>query len=244
MVRRTGEFLTTHSLADSTKKMYAAAWERFQRYSSSLQPPLPHLPATPLLILDYIRHMSDTQWESSSRRQFALSAISFFHKSAQQDPTVHPWVKVATRNLHRTHPATDSRTPVTLPILHRIIDACDRLDVNQHKVDMLKAMFSTMFHGFLHIGEVTLSQHTLQHSDLHLDDNATITFRTYKHHKGSPVSLTITAQPDDSYCPVMFLTKILSRGDSQGPLFQWPDQGGLHSLLSGCFYTGPSRRLV
>ncbi len=157
--------------------MYAAAWERFQRYSTSLQPPLPPLPATPLLILDYIRHMSDTQRETPARIQSALSAISFFHKSAHQDPTAHPWVKVATRNLHRTQPAMDARTPVTLPILHRIIDACDRLDTNQRKVDMLKAMFSTMFHGFLRIGEVTLSPHTLQRSDLHLDAKATITFR-------------------------------------------------------------------
>ena len=224
MVQRTGEFLSAHLLVDSTKKMYSATWDKFQHYRATLQPPLP---ATPIHILDYICHMSDTEHESPARIQSASSAISFFNKSDPQDPTTHPWVKVATRNLHRSQPTSDAYTPVTLSILLRIIDACDRLDTNQCKVDMLKVMFSTMFHGFLRIGEVTLSPHTLQRSDLHLDTDATITFRTYKHHKDSPVSITIRACPLDLYCPVMFLTKYLSSSNFPGLFFKWPDQGGI-----------------
>ncbi len=226
MVSRVGEFISRHSLADSTKALYTSLWAQFQRYSGSLNPPQPTLPASPVLIIDYIRHLTDVLHEPSSKVQSNLSAIAFFHKASGSQPTYHPWVKLVMRDL-RKNVSPDTRVPVTPAMLRNIIDACDVVTTSDYKVAMLKALFSTMFHGFLRIGEAAVSKHSLQLADLSIDVNASLTFRSFKHHK-TPVTITILANSTDLYCPVKLLTTYLNfRSSKPGYLFCWSDGPGV-----------------
>ncbi len=64
------------------------------------------------------------------------------------------------------------------------------------------------------------SQHTLQFSDLQFSAKCcTLSFKSFKHHKGKPVTISLSAQRS-STCPVKWLKKFCRlRGNAPGPLF-------------------------
>ena len=49
----------------------------------------------------------------------------------------------------------DSRLPITLPILHRIIAAASRFSCSQYQICQFQAMCSVAFYAFLRVGEMT-----------------------------------------------------------------------------------------
>ena len=54
----------------------------------------------------------------------------------------------------------DSRLPITLPILVRIMKGLDIFCVSQYDLFMFKAMCAMAFFAFLRIGEITVSMVT------------------------------------------------------------------------------------
>ena len=49
----------------------------------------------------------------------------------------------------------DSRLPITLPVLNRIIESSAKLSLSQYQRSQLQAMCSTAFFAFLRIGEIS-----------------------------------------------------------------------------------------
>ena len=49
----------------------------------------------------------------------------------------------------------DSRLPITLPILHKIIAAASRFSCSQYQICQFQAMCSIAFYAFLRVGEMT-----------------------------------------------------------------------------------------
>ena len=126
----------------------------------------------------------------------------------------------------------DTRLPITLPILVRIMQASTSFCVSQYQLYIFKAMCSMAFFAFLRIGEITVSKQQSTSSNLlQLGQvskrccgsgnvvSLVITFTSYKHHYNqNPFSIVLTRQL--KACPVqVFLDYVTVRGTLNGPLF-------------------------
>ena len=137
----------------------------------------------------------------------------------------------------------DSRLPITLPILVRMLQASNDICVSQYQSYMFKAMCSMAFFTFLHIGKITVSKRNSFNSNLlqlgqvsmQCGQNGevvslVITFKNYKHnYNQNPFSIVLAKQLNA--CPVKsFLDYLLLCGPLSGPLFI--NQEGLPVLRS------------
>jgi len=94
-----------------------------------------------------------------------VSAVSYPHRLAGwPDPTKNEVVKLVLRGYSKLYPSQDTRLPITLLILERIITACILINslrcvTNENR---LQAMFSLAFFAALRVGEITggPGQHT------------------------------------------------------------------------------------
>ena len=101
--------------------------------------------------------------------------------------------------------------------------ACNcKLASSPFEQSLFPAMFSLMFHALLRLGEVTDSPHNLQYHSLSLTKHAlAITFTSFKHSLGHPVTINIKASSSPA-CPVRLMHYYLTlRGHGPGPLFMF-----------------------
>ena len=141
----------------------------------------------------------------------------------------------------------DIRLPITRELLRKMVLAIPSMGFAQYKVILLQALFLTLFHGFLRIGEATSSPSAstpIQHSDISITNNAvTIVLRSFKHSK-KPHRIDISGEMEGSICPVQALQRYVNlRGASPGPLFMTQAdrpyltsmaRADLHSVLNFC----------
>ena len=127
----------------------------------------------------------------------------------------------------------DSRLPITLPILTRLLMAAPHCTGTSYDQYRFQAMCGLAFFAFLRIGEITatskqspiplcLNQLTkLLRGGDHEVIGFKLTFTDYKHHYNQrPFSMVIYCQPSHRPCPVKLLCRYLAcRGNSAGPIF-------------------------
>ena len=127
----------------------------------------------------------------------------------------------------------DSRLPITLPILTRLLMAAPHCIGTSYDQYRFQAMCGLAFFAFLRIGEITatskqspiplcLNQLTkLLRGGDHEVIGFKLTFTDYKHHYNQrPFSMVIYCQPSHRPCPVKLLCRYLAcRGNSAGPIF-------------------------
>ncbi len=155
-----------------------------------------------------------------------LSAISYVHSiNGLPDPCDSFIVRKMQHGTARmVRDVSLCRLPITLHILHNILDAVANVEASAYRRSLFRAMFSIAFHACCRVGELTKSgksDHWLKFSDVRFGNNfLVITFRTYKHSvPGYTPSVTLHAS-NDKYCPVHALTQfVLMRGSQNGPLF-------------------------
>ena len=124
----------------------------------------------------------------------------------------------------------DSRLPITLPILHKIIVAASRFSCSKYQICQFQAMCSIAFYAFLRVGEMTSTNRQgprpLQiHQVVKLVNNSNsivslkLTFQDFKHsYNQPPFSIVITRAP--TFCLVQLMLDYLTlRGYKPGPLF-------------------------
>ena len=136
----------------------------------------------------------------------------------------------------------DSRLPITLPILQRIVMSAIQLSDSHYNICQFRAMCSLAFFAFLRVGEITASAsgHTLHINQLtklvnHKQEIVAlkVTFFNSKHNYNQrPFSLEISRQ--NFCCPVQLILEFLQpRGNKPGPLFIMRD--GFPVSRSGFF---------
>ena len=87
-----------------------------------------------------------------------MSAISFIHKlNWAGDPASDFLVRKAIQGLQKARPTADSRLPISLPVLHKLVDALPACTSIAYKQAMFRCMFLMAFFALLRVGEMTLS---------------------------------------------------------------------------------------
>ena len=98
-----------------------------------------------------------------------VSALGYCHKLAGFfDPTKIFFIIQMLKGYGKIGSRLDSRLPITLPILQRIVMSAIQLSDSHYNICQFRAMCSLAFFAFLRVGEITASAsgHTLQINQL------------------------------------------------------------------------------
>ena len=186
--------LLASSLAPSSRLQYQRSWSRYTDFCKDIQANV--FPATVASIAMFIAHLASPPiLASAATLATHISAISYFHKLASsEDPTNHFLIRKNLKGATKSSPTADQRVPISPPVLHSLVQAAERIACSPYEAYLAPAVFTLMFHAFLRLGEVTASPHNLQYHQAVLSaEEIAVTFTSYKHSKGQPITLVIPA---------------------------------------------------
>ena len=129
----------------------------------------------------------------------------------------------------------DPRLPITEDILTGLISSCATVFQDPYDVILMQAVYSTMFHAFLRIGEAAIRstkdiQKVIQLKDVSVPPSAdsspsmSIHIKHFKHNKSKDPFVIIIQSSPKFPCPVSLMKAFISlRGNNPGPLFAFRD---------------------
>ena len=211
--------LISNAISKDTKQSYESNFNGFISFLRGLKISS-GLPVNPGHEVLYISHLYQSGLAYSTILS-KLSSIAYFHKLySHPDPTTHFLVQKTLLGVKKLRPSADIRQPLTFSMLLQIMDIFSTNIHPSYPTALYKAMISVSFFACLRPGEVTHSQNNIQFKNVLLShNNLAITFQTFKHYHGRPVTINIPKQGGRA-CPVYLLSQYLSvRGRDSGPLF-------------------------
>ena len=115
------------------------------------------LPIQSDILVLFTAHLYELNYSPSTVLTY-LSAIGYVHRLANlPDPSKSEQVKLMLRGYSNLKPAdTDSRLPITLPLLERTLQALDVTQSSHFQQKLAKAMCSLAFFATLRVGEITI----------------------------------------------------------------------------------------
>ena len=210
----------------------------------------------------FIAYMFNFHYAPSTVTTY-ISALGYSHKLLGfPDPSKVFYVSQILKGYKKVGFRLDSRLPITLPILDRLVSIAPFLQGSTYQISQFQAMCSLAFYAFLRIGEMTTHFNSNANPPLQLYQITKLispsgelqafklTFGDFKRsHNSRPFSVVLSRQPN-STCPVVLLSKYLTlRGVRPGAIFV--SEGGLpvsrsvfsSQLLRACHLCGldPSR---
>ena len=219
------------SLQPSSVPTYHRAWKLFCEFYYSLFPASNlTFPISSSLLALFIAYLHKFRYASSTVDTY-VSALGYHQKLLGFPDTSKVFYIVQMLKGYRKNDIrSDSRLPITLPVLHRILDASPQM-FSAPVVCRFKAMCALAFHAFLRVGEFTSSGKKEANPPLRFDQIQSIlnssndvigiqvTFAQFKHnYSGRPFSLQIYRKT--AYCPVqLLLDYLVLRGNQPGALF-------------------------
>jgi site-specific recombinase XerC len=221
--------LLDSSLAKNTRLAYKNSVDNFMSFRFKFG--LGYTwPASCQQIAAYIAYLS-LQGFSASTICSRLSGIAFLHKvNGWIDPSDNFLVKKLKEGCKRQKCTGDSRCPITLPILQRLLQVLQGIYYNAYEVAMFKAAFTLAFFGFLRVGEFAKTPHVdidrvLSIGDITLSNEQggqlLVHLRFSKMDqtgKGEVIHIPSNAQ--SGICPVSAIRQyLLIRPKVEGPLF-------------------------
>lgn len=189
------------------------------------------LPVLPATIALFIAYLFDHKYAPATVNTY-ISAIGYYHRLASfPDPSKVAYIVEMLKGYGKLGRTIDSRLPITLPILNRLIQASRNICASCYERAMFQAMCSLAFFAFLRIGEITVTRgppdsHILQTNQLFKvlgPDKQIVSlkvvFNNFKHHYNQP-PLSITISKQHAVCPVQLMLEYLAvRGSHPGTLF-------------------------
>lgn len=188
----------------------------------------------PVLAL-FIAYMYDRHYAPSTVNTY-VSALGYCHKlSGFPDPTKAFFIVQMLKGYGKLGSCLDSRLPITLPILNRILESSVEICSTPYDRRLFQAMCSLAFFACMRVGEFTgtTSRKIGPLVQLHqltqlVDANQRVislkfTFLDFKHNYNQrPFSVVINRRI--KFCPVQIILDYLSlRGSGPGPLFRLAD---------------------
>ena len=187
-------------------------------------------PCSLAIICNFISHLH-SQSLSPSTILPHVSAISYVHKICNvTDPTQQFLVRKILKGAQNLKKSSDSRLPITKPILLRILAALQHTVSDKNGIILLRAIFLLAFHGFFRLGELVSrikeSFHLVfQRNDINFQPNHGVQI-ILKHYKtmrnNQPITIMLTPSADLSICQVQALRLYITAfGHTSGPLFSF-----------------------
>lgn len=220
--------LINAALKPSTKQMYKKNWSTFQRFILSVLKQSCSLPVPGHTVTLFIGYLFKKHYRYATILTY-ISAISFHHKiNNTNDPTATFMVQKVLQGTKNCQPPSSPLLPLTKHMLHRIIDCIPYATSDTYERALYKALFLTMYHACLRIGEVVPSgtqENTLALQNIVFTSNnnktaIAIKFTSYKHSNGLTPTLLLQPSNDNYYCPVRALQAYIhKRGPQPGNLF-------------------------
>ena len=220
-------------MAKSSKTVYTRSWRLFQEAMTLIAPNVDIrslLPLSQNTVLFFIGFLSLKGLSSSTITTY-VSAIGYVHKiSNLHNPTTNFLVQKVLASVNKINPSLDPRLPITLNILHQLIQALPQVVNNYYHIILLRAMFLVAFYGLMRVGEIAYSSDT-ENPTIALDqitffrNHFVIKIKIFKYNiSRRPFEILITRQPDPFVCPMVNLQLYLQmRGNAPGPLFVYQD---------------------
>lgn len=193
------------------------------------------LSISPPVLALFIAYMYDRQYAPSTVSTY-VSALGYCHKlSGFPDPTKAFFIVQMLKGYGKLGSRLDSRLPITLPILNRILESAVVICHTPYGRCLFQAMCSLAFFVCMRVGEFTWTTSRKRGFLIQLhqltqlvDANQKIiclkfTFLDCKHNYNQrPFSVVIYRRND--FCPVQIILDYLSlRGSGPGPLFRLAD---------------------
>ncbi len=146
-VEQKAEQVLQASMANSTWETYRRAVHKFKEFRDKLG----WTDCWPLNtgeVVAFIAQLCIEGLAASSINTY-ISALSFVHKvNDWTDPTSSFIISKLREGCKRLKPQSDSRYPITLPILKRIVSALPGVCASTYEVSLFRAAFLLAFFGF------------------------------------------------------------------------------------------------
>lgn len=211
--RRIKDMLKSYKLRPSTRKSYKRTWNRFNKFISKFDKIPPNWEDRIIL---WATHLADNRKKSATIKSYisavryclALDGIRVTHQSCELAAIVQV-AKQYNDELYIRLPIQKDLLQVILNFIHTHYH--QNLG-QQYQAACLSAMYSTAYHGYLRISEMTDGPHALKAQDMIYGTNKEkITFylRSSKTHSlaDQPQIIAIKAQPEwGRNCPVKLIT--------------------------------------
>ena len=196
------------ALSLNTKKVYKHAWNNWWEFMASTFKVRPHvleLPLDPSLVALFIGYLANKELKASTMSTH-LSALSYIHKIFNVDTvTSLPFIQNITRFYHRMSKHSDTRLPITIPLLVQLVTSLPHVCKSAYMITLL-SMYLTAFFACLRIGEITSrgqnKQSLIQFNNLSLNETSfQLHFYEFKHNLGKYHRVQVIKQ-DIPICPI------------------------------------------
>lgn len=176
----------------------------------------------------FIAYLSQQGFKPASI-QTRVAGLSYIHSVLDlPNPAKSNFIKKLLQGSKNLCKTPDNRRPITLVILHKLVDSLARLHTKYYAA-LFKAMFLLAFHALLRAGEITTRGDSWGHTTLRENVQFTIkekvikslsvTLPHFKHSK-HPTTLYLKLSKLKKYCPVRALWFYLRWvNPGKGPLF-------------------------
>ena len=146
-------------LQPSSIPTYSRAWWLFSTFFHTVFPGVSiSLPFSPPTIALFISYLFERNYAVSTVSTY-ISALGYFHKlHGHADPSKNFPVIQMMKGYSKMDIQLDSRLPITLPILHRLVSSSSQLSCSSYNITLFQAMCLFAFHTFSRIGEITQTQ--------------------------------------------------------------------------------------
>lgn len=222
--------LLNASLAKSTKQSYGQSISCYKLFHSLFYFKQHTLfPISVTKLANFIAFMVHKGYTAATI-QTKVAGLSYVHTlKGYPNPSSHFLIKKILKGCKKQRLRTDTRLPITIPILCSLIVALPRLHRLNYYHTMYKAMFLIAFYALLRVGEFTTHAkqggHTLLRKDISFEyegqtlKGVLLHLKHFKHSK-RPVTLSVKASHKLSMCPVAALRAYTrQRCSCKGPLF-------------------------
>ena len=225
--------LLNSTLAHSSQMVYKRAYKLLHQGMLYIEPHFnicTHLPMSQNRILFFIAFLSVKGLAAATITTY-VSAVGYMHKILNfTNPTCSFMVQKVLAAVNKVSPSVDSRLPITLLILHQLIQAASSVISSPFHAQLTKAMFLVAFYGLMRVGEIAYSSAsknpTISLSDVQIfQQHMVIKIVHFKHNLSrQPLEILVKRQPEPEFCPVYNLLEFLKlRGTAPGPLFVFPN---------------------
>ena len=225
-----GDLIAT-SLAPSSQLVYRRAAIKFANFCSSVLHREVYFPFTLHDLILFTAYLFSHNFAPATISTY-IHAVSFLNSLSGQANLAKSFIiKKMLQGILRQGPPKLPRHPITLQLLHRLLQAIANDQMIMYDKFLFSAMFILAFHAFLRVGEFTANSPAhaskiVQFSDISsvLADGKPALQLSLRFFKGNtsraPFSIVIPPSPNSPWCPVSVLQLfILARGPACGPLF-------------------------